>query len=229
MSKYKPRSFSTSDSGGTDQVFLSMWSRSFVTPSVFWEFSAEINVPCPLNPRLPPVKHTLQSLFISPNESPGDKWTPSKTPGFLRSPVPACIWPRVCVGPPPGPHPPAPPPVFTWFLKHFCVLFPDLFVPNPRCPTLPFRLPVLSLRLSPTLVGSRCRWFLDQLWAALPNAPGLPGCGDFSFIEPAGGQKKRKGGDEESLMKTLLGTCVLCLKAKAPPPEECSLFLVEAA
>lgn len=53
--------------------------RLFVNPSVFGEFSSEINV-LPSKPRIPPVKHTLQSLFITrrpltnSNESLGDKW-----------------------------------------------------------------------------------------------------------------------------------------------------------
>lgn len=51
----------------------------FVSLSIFWEFSGEMNVFLS-NCRLPPVKHTLPILFITrhslknANESLGNKW-----------------------------------------------------------------------------------------------------------------------------------------------------------
>lgn len=57
-----------------------LWEiRLFVSLSIFWEFSGEMNVFLS-NCRLPPVKHTLPILFITrhslknANESLGNKW-----------------------------------------------------------------------------------------------------------------------------------------------------------
>lgn len=137
--------------------------RLFVNPSVFREFSVEINV-LPSNPRLPPVKHMFQSLFITrrpltnSNESLGDKW-------FWKTPCAAPI-----AHPAPGPD------------VHFFPLNPFAGFRTSSCPTSPCSSSSFYLVFNTHLKLSICLIFTNLFLPASVFLPWLSKCHPPLFL-----------------------------------------------